>query len=77
MNDVTKKLNDLCNKLKAIREDEYDTPKQSATEAIRKAFMLGQLYCEQANSELYSQNKKADETMGKYKELLDKFTSST
>lgn len=39
-------------------------------ELMRKAFNLGETYCHQADSESYSQNKKADETLQKFEELL-------
>jgi hypothetical protein len=39
--------------------------------AIRKAFQLGQTYWQQADSESYKQNAKADATRDRYLTLLD------
>ena len=38
--------------------------------AMRRAYALGQTYFQQADSESYSQNKKADETTAKFNTLL-------
>jgi hypothetical protein len=38
--------------------------------AMRRAYALGQTYWQQADSEFYSQNKKADETTAKFNTLL-------
>jgi hypothetical protein len=37
--------------------------------ALRKAFLMGQTYWQQADSEYASHNRKADETMAKYNQL--------
>ena len=42
------------------------------SKAMRQAFQLGQTYWQQADSESYSQNKKADDTQRKFYELVDK-----
>lgn len=44
-------------------------------QAVRLAFHLGQIYWQQADSESSSQNKKADETMAEFNELLNDITS--
>ncbi len=41
------------------------------SKAMRKAFQLGQTYWAQADSEYWSQNKKADETMSRFHDLVD------
>ena len=42
-----------------------------ARKAMRKAFILGQTYWQQADSEYTSQHKKADETMAKFQLLVE------
>ena len=39
--------------------------------AMRRAWLLGQTYWQQADSESYSQNKKSDETQKKFDALVD------
>ena len=41
------------------------------SKAMRRAWQLGQTYWQQADSESYSQNKKADETQQKFDALVD------
>lgn len=41
------------------------------SKAMRKAWQLGQTYWQQADSEYFSQNKKADETREKFRQLVD------
>jgi hypothetical protein len=41
------------------------------SKAMRRAWQLGQTYWQQADSESYSQNKKADETQHKFDALVD------
>lgn len=41
------------------------------SKAMRKAFQLGQTYWAQADSESWKQNKKADETMSRFHDLVD------
>jgi hypothetical protein len=41
------------------------------SEAMEKAYQLGQRYWQQADSESYLQNKKADETQKKFDALVD------
>lgn len=43
----------------------------AVSKALRKAYQLGQIYWQQADSEYYSQNKKADETQHKFDALVD------
>lgn len=42
----------------------------NTTDALRRAFYLGQLYWQQADSESYSQNAKSYETQTKFEQLL-------
>jgi hypothetical protein len=44
--------------------------KQLISEAMKKAFNLGSLYWQQADSEYVSQHKKADETVKRYHALI-------
>lgn len=44
-------------------------PEEVAT-AIKRAYALGQLYWQQADSDSYKQNAKSDETRAKFDELL-------
>lgn len=41
------------------------------SKAMRKAFQLGQVYWQQADSEYFSQNKKCDETQAKFEALVE------
>lgn len=43
----------------------------AVSKAMRRAWSLGQLYFQQADSEYWSQNKKSDETQGKFIALVD------
>lgn len=43
--------------------------------ALRKAWQLGQMYWQQADSEYFSQNKKADETQARFQRLVDETRS--
>ncbi len=56
--------NDL---LRAALEDHADV----ASKALRRAWQLGQTYWQQADSESYSQNAKADVTQTKFQSLVD------
>ena len=47
-----------------------------AEDAIQRAFQLGQTYWQQADSESYSQNKKADLTLAKFRELKLQFAGA-
>ena len=42
------------------------------SKALRNAWHLGQTYWQQADSEYYSQNKRAEETFSKFDALVDK-----
>ena len=41
------------------------------TKALRRAWSLGQTYWSQADSESYSQNRRADETQLKFERLVE------
>ena len=41
------------------------------SKAMRKAWLLGQTYWQQADSESFSQNAKSDETHAKFDKLID------
>ena len=41
------------------------------TKAMRRSWLLGQTYWQQADSERYSQNKKSIETQEKFESLVD------
>ena len=43
----------------------------AVSKAMLRAWKLGQTYCQQEDSESYSQNKKADETQKKFDALVD------
>lgn len=45
---------------------------QSVTDALRRAFYLGQTYWQQADSEYTSQHRKADATRAKFHELCER-----
>jgi hypothetical protein len=45
--------------------------KDEVTKALRRAYNLGQIYWQQADSEYMSQHKKADQTEAKFQELLE------
>jgi len=55
----------------ALKVAEIEDLQDSVTKALKKAFQLGQTYWQQADSESFSQNKKADETQAKFYELED------
>jgi len=55
----------------ALKLAEIEDLQDSVTKALKKAFQLGQTYWQQADSESFSQNKKADETQAKFYELED------
>ena len=45
---------------------------QTVTDALRRAFRLGQIYRQQADSEYISQHSKADATRAKFQELCER-----
>jgi len=51
-------------------------PEKVAT-AIKRAYALGQLYWQQADSESYSENAKSDTTRAKFGELLSEAEANT
>jgi len=50
--------------------------KDEVTKALRRAYNLGQIYWQQADSEYMSQHKKADQTEAKFQELLETTSSA-
>ena len=52
-----------------LRLAEIEDLQDIVTKALKKSFQLGQTYWQQADSEYFSQNKKADETQAKFYEL--------
>ena len=54
-------------RLRAALDDAQDI----ASKALRTAWQLGQTYWAQADSEYFSQHKKADATMAKFQDLVD------
>ena len=62
-------------RLKNLRLAEYDAAGEDlqdvVSKAMRKAFQLGQIYWQQADSEYFSQNKKCDETQAKFDVLVE------
>jgi len=61
--------------LKRRRTDMTSTEKLATPETVRKAlqraYSLGQTYWQQADSESFSQNRKADETAAKFQALVE------
>ena len=49
-----------------------DKTEQTVTDALRRAFSLGQIYWQQADSEYTSQHRKADATRAKFQELCER-----
>ena len=49
-----------------------DKTEQTVTDALRRAFSLGQIYWQQADSEYISQNRKSDATRAKFQELCER-----
>ena len=45
---------------------------QTVTDALRRAFSLGQIYWQQADSEYISQHRKVDATRAKFQELCER-----
>lgn len=45
--------------------------KEAMKLALKKAFQLGQNYCYQADHDSYRENKKSDETLAKFRQLVD------
>ncbi len=58
---------DEIERLRADLEDKADI----VSKALRRAWHLGQTYWQQADSESWSQNKKADETQARFQQLVD------
>ncbi len=54
-------------------KEELVKDKNEVVDAIIKAYRLGQIYWSQADSESYSQNKKASQTHDAYIALINKF----
>lgn len=49
---------------------------ETLTKALRRAYHLGQTYWQQADSESYAQNRRADETARKFEALLGETTGA-
>ena len=49
-----------------------DKTEQTVTDALRRAFSLGQIYWQQADSEYISQHRKVDATRAKFQELCER-----
>ena len=49
-----------------------DKTEQTVTDALRRAFRLGQIYWQQADSEYISEHRKADATQAKFQELCER-----
>ena len=53
--------------------ERHETFVRAAHEDIKRAFRLGEIHWQQADSESWSQNKKAGDTRAKFDELLAKY----
>ena len=62
-----RRLFDVADEANAALEDKAD----AVSKALRRAWQLGQTYWQQADSESYSQNAKADGTQAKFQALVD------
>ena len=60
-------LEEQCEALRDALEDKADL----VSKAMRRAWQLGQIYLQQADSEYTSQHRKADETQAKFQTLVD------
>lgn len=49
---------------------------ETLAKALRRAYLLGQTYWQQADSESYAQNRRADETQRKFEALMDEVQSA-
>ena len=54
----------------SLLKAELASVKAERDESVKRAFQLGQTYWQQADSQYESQNRKSDETMARYKQLL-------
>lgn len=66
LNTLLAKAREECRK-EAVPEDVID----AVSKAMRQSFQLGQLYWQQADSDSFSQNKKADATQLTFDSLVD------
>ena len=57
--------------MKYVVTDDSGDVEDTVSKALRRAWQLGQTYWQQADSESWSQNKKADETQAKFDMLVD------
>lgn len=62
--------------LAAMRVDDAGDVEDMVSKALRRAWQLGQTYWQQADSDSWSQNKKADETQAKFATLVDEMRAA-